>query len=235
MRQRRLASQSSSDSTPRVHMKSTKEVNQEILQQIAREPGQPVRVAARKQDSIAVALNTGVRIEVSGDVGDFFGALNDGAAIRLKGNAGRFAGDVMRGGEVVVDGRCQEGAGMYMFGGDLVIRGDAGEGLGQMCRGGAILVDGDAGDTAGLYLTGGNLVILGDSGEHTGEWMICGRIFVAGKIGSLGHNTVVEDLTDDDERFLTELLARHQVKAPLEGMKKVAPRALRPFYSGSER
>ena len=210
-------------------IRNTREVNQYLTQLITLNRLNEVTIQVDKQDSIAVGIDKRVRITAEGNAGDFFGALNNGATIVLKGDSDRFAANVMSRGEVIIHGNCGEGTGMYMYGGHVIVYGNAGDHLGQISKGGTIIVTGDAGDLAGLYLTGGDIVVLNNIGEKTGEWMIKGRIFVGGSIASLGHNAETQELNNDDRKFL-ETLYREDIEFHIDGMKKIVPTQLRPFY-----
>jgi len=210
-------------------IQSTREINQYLTQQITLNRLNEVTIHVDKQDSIAVGIDKKVRITAEGNAGDFFGALNNGATIVLNGDADRFAANVMSSGEVIIHGNCSEGTGMYMYGGHVIVYGNAGDHLGQVSKGGTIVVTGDAGDLAGLYLTGGDIVVLNNIGEKTGGWMIKGRIFVGGWIASLGNNAETQELNEDDRKFL-ETLYREEIEFLIDGMKKIVPTQLRPFY-----
>jgi len=207
---------------------SSREINQQINQEI-RKNG-VVKVKSHGQDSIAVGVDKKAKITVDGSAGDFFGALVNGASLTLNGNAGRFAGDVMRNGKITINGNCGEGTGMYMYGGQIAVNGDGGDNIGQISKGGAILITGNAGDFVGLYLTGGDIVVLKNIGKKTGDWMIKGRIFVGGKIANLGNNTTIQQLNNDDRKFLNTLFAQNNIKNSLKNIKKIVPKELRPFY-----
>ena len=207
---------------------SLREINQQITQEM-RKNG-VVKVKSHRQDSIAVGVDKKAKITIDGNAGDFFGALTNGASLTLNGNAGRFAGDVMRSGKIIINGDCSEGAGMYMYGGQIIVNGDGGDNIGQISKGGAVLITGNAGDFVGLYLTGGDIVVLKNIGKKTGDWMIKGRIFVGGKITSLGNNTTIQPLNNDDRKFLDTLFTQNNIKASLKNIKKIVPKELRPFY-----
>ena len=208
---------------------STREINQYLTQQITLNRLNEVIIHVDKQDSIAVGLDKKVRIIAEGKAGDFFGALNNGATIVLNGDADRFAANVMNKGDAIIHGDCGEGTGMFMYGGQVIVYGNSGDHLGQISKGGTIVVTGDAGDLVGLYLTGGDIVVLNNVGKKTGEWMIKGRIFVGGNIASLGCNAEIQELNNDDRKFL-EALHSDRIKFPTDGMKKIVPKELRPFY-----
>lgn len=211
-------------------IKTSTKINRLLTQE--KEVKKSVIINANEEDSIAVGLDEKIDIIVNGNVGDFFGALNNGADLVLNGNAGRFAGDVMHDGKIVIEGDCSEGAGMYMYGGELIINGDAGDNVGQISKGGVILIKGNAGDLVGLYLTGGDIIVLNNIGKNAGDWMILGRIFVGGKIGSLGNNAKIEDLSSEDMTFLREVLSENKIDFDIRKIKKIIPKKLRPFYKG---
>ena len=210
-------------------IQTTREINQYLKQQIKTNKRNSATIHINKQDSIAVGLDQKVTITAEGNAGDFFGALNNGATIVLNGDSDRFAANVMSRGEMIIHGNCGEGTGMYMCGGHVIVYGNAGDHLGQISKGGTIIVTGDAGDLVGLYLTGGDIVVLNNIGEKTGEWMIKGRIFVGGSIASLGRNAETRELNNDDRKFL-ETLYREEIEFLIDGMKKIVPTQLRPFY-----
>jgi len=211
-------------------LKNTREINQFLYREIKVKKRKLLTININKQDSVAVSLAEKVEITFNCDAGDFFGALNDGASLVLNGNAGRFAGDVMRSGKITIKGNCDEGAGMYMYGGQIIINGSAGDNIGQISKGGTILIKGDAGNFVGLYLTGGNIIVLNDIGKKTGDWMIKGRIFVGGHITGLGNNAIIQKMKDNDREFLDALFTENKVQFPLDNIRKIVPKELRPFY-----
>ncbi len=211
-------------------LKNTRKLNEFLYQEVKVKKRKTLTVDIDKQDCIAVGLDEKVLITFNHDAGDFFGTLNNGASLVLNGNAGRFAGDVMRSGKITIKGNCDEGAGMYMYGGKVIVNGNAGDNIGQISKGGTILIRGDAGNFVGLYLTGGNIVVLNDIGEKTGDWMIKGRIFVGGHITGLGNNAIIQEMKDDDRKFLDALFTENKVQFPLDNIRKIVPKELRPFY-----
>jgi methylamine---glutamate N-methyltransferase subunit B len=60
---------------------------------------------------------------------------------------------------------------------------------------------------AGFMMQKGTMIICGDVGEALGDSMYEGRIFVGGKIAGLGHDAVIEEITDEDGSFLAAALS----------------------------
>ncbi|MBA7516433.1 hypothetical protein ES705_08481 [subsurface metagenome] len=211
-------------------IRNTRKLNEFLYQEVKIKKRKILTVDIDKQDCVAVGLDEKVWITFNHDAGDLFGALNNGASLVLNGNAGRFAGDVMRSGKITIKGNCDEGAGMYMYGGQVIVNGSAGDNIGQISKGGTILIKGDAGNFVGLYLTGGNIIVLNDIGEKTGDWMIKGRIFVGGYITGLGNNAIIQEMKDNDREFLDALFTENKIQFPLDNIRKIVPKELRPFY-----
>lgn len=169
-------------------------------------------------------------IIIEGDSGDYLGVLNAGATIRVTGNAGNYLADNMSAGEIVVEGSAGFGAGQYCYGGVLVIRGDAGDFTATMNKGAVIVVEGNVGDEAGTYMLKGDLIIIGGAGENFANYLIRGSIFIGGEWKSLGHNTRVELLTDEDLMRLKEIFQTYNIRAVPAGFKKIVAASEKPFY-----
>lgn len=213
-------------------MESTRKLNQHLYNEIKTRKRKSIAMDINKQNSVAVGMDETVEVTINGNAGDFLGALNNKAFIILNGNAGRFVGDTMRDGKIFINSNCREGAGIYMYGGQIIINGNAGDNVGNMSKGGIILIKGNAGNGIGLYLTGGDIIILGNIGEKAGDWMIKGRIFFNKnkKIKSFGNNAQACEINADDREFLQGIFKENNIKLPLEDIKKITPKELRPFY-----
>jgi glutamate synthase domain-containing protein 3 len=167
---------------------------------------------------------------IKGDAGDYLGVLNDGATINLTGNAGKYIADNMTAGTIIVKGNADLGAGMYCYGGTLVIHGDAGDFAGTMNKGATILVEGDVGAEAGTYMLAGDLIVVGNAGENFANYLIRGNVYIGGDWETLGNNTQVESLTDDDIEKLGALFKSYDIKAPVAKFKKIVAASEKPFY-----
>lgn len=165
-----------------------------------------------------------------GDVGDYFGVLNDGAAIEVTGNAGKYVGDNMTSGLIIVRGSAAYGAGLYPYGGTLVVRGDAGDFTATMNKGATIIVCGNVGDECGTYHLAGDFVVVGNAGLNFGNFLIRGALYIGGEFASQGHNTLVEDLTVEDQQKLRRLFEEFDVTADVSKFKKLVAKSQKPFY-----
>jgi glutamate synthase domain-containing protein 3 len=207
-----------------VKMMETKEVNSSIKKSINGSEGNEILISnASKLDNIAVGLNRTVNIVIRNDVGDLIGALNNGASIKVEGNAGRYAADGMTAGEVIIEGDVDEGAGSAMCGGTLVIKGNAKDRVGQLLKGGRIIVLGSVGDYSGSFMIAGNIIIGGDAGLELGGSMVAGAIYIRGDYERLGTNLKQTDLTNEDVKFLKEMLERYQIAMKPQEFRKIIP------------
>jgi glutamate synthase domain-containing protein 3 len=171
---------------------------------------------------------------IKGDSGDYLGALNDGATIRVTGNAGRYLADNMTRGMVIVEGDAGYGAGAYCYGGTIVIRGNAGDFTAVMNKGATIIVGGNIGDEVATYMLAGDLVIVGDAGKNLGNYLIRGNIYVGGKWESLGHNTLLEEMTQADLAKLRGYFDEYGIEADPTTFKKIVRLSEKPFYKAKE-
>lgn len=207
---------------------SVHEVNAEIRNAVGK--GLKVLVKnAKDHYGVAAGLKNG-EVVIEGDVGDYLGMLNSGAKIVVNGNAGNYVGDGAWGGEIIVRGDVGYGTGIYAYGGTIVVEGNAGNAVGQVLKGATVLIKGNAGDNIGVYMVNGEIIIVGNAGKKLGDWMIRGVIYLGGECESFGHNTKVEDLTEDDIKKLETIFEKYGIKADPHKFKKIVPASLRPFY-----
>jgi glutamate synthase domain-containing protein 3 len=192
--------------------------------------GQPVAVRnARHLHGLAAGLKSG-EVVVRGGAGDYLGVLNSGATITVTRNAGNYAADNMTGGKVIIEGSAGYGVGQYCYGGTVVVKGDAGDFTGTMNKGGVIIIGGDVGAEAGTYMLKGDLIIVGNAGRNFANCLIRGTVYIRGKWESLGHNTRLEPLADEDIARLRAYLETYAIQAdPLE-FKKIVAASEKPFY-----
>lgn len=203
-----------------------------------------LRAAVTDKDAVTVSgvthlhgLLAGLRdgdVTIEGDSGDYLGVLNDGAAIRVRGNAGRYLADNMTRGVVVVDGDAGYGVGQYCYGGTVVVRGNAGDFTAVMNKGATIIVGGDVGDETATYMLAGDLIVLGNAGSNLGNYLIRGNIFVAGSWESMGHNTLLCEMTEEDRGKLSRLFAEHHIDGDPARFRKIGPLSEKPFYKAKE-
>jgi len=190
----------------------------------------PVEVSNTKHLSGVAAGYKHGQLAIKGDAGDYLGVLNDGATINLAGNAGKYVADNMTAGTIIVGGDAGLGAGMYCYGGSLVIRGDSGDFTGTMNKGATILVVGNVGAEAGTYMLAGDLIIVGNAGENFANYLIRGNVFIGGDWETLGNNTQVVPLSEEDIDKLRVVFEAYDVEAPLTEFKKIVAASEKPFY-----
>ncbi|HER34973.1 MAG TPA: tributyrin esterase [Halothiobacillaceae bacterium] len=167
---------------------------------------------------------------IEGDSGDYLGVLNDGATIRVKGNAGQYLADGMTRGTVVVEGNAGYGAGAYCYGGTIVVDGNAGDFAAVMNKGATIVVNGDVGDEVATYMLAGDLVITGNAGNNLGNYLIRGNIYIGGDWASLGHNTLLAEMTAEDVEKVRRTLEPFGIEVDARAFKKIVRLSEKPFY-----
>ncbi len=183
---------------------------------------------------IGVGLIHPVRVRVRGSAGYFCAGLSDKARFDVDHNVGWGLGDNMYSGSVVVGGNAGAIPGVAIRGAEIVIRGNMGSRAGQVMKAGTLCCAGNANFMAGYMMYGGRIVILGDSGERLGEDMTGGEIFVAGKLGDLGSDAVLSDVTAAEIDSLREFLDRYELPCPA-GFQKVVNAGKKLRYATSER
>jgi glutamate synthase domain-containing protein 3 len=169
-------------------------------------------------------------ITIQGNAGDYLGVLNDGATIHVMGNAGQYLADNMTKGTVLVDGDCGYGVGAYCYGGTIVVKGNAGDFAAVMNKGATIVIGGDVGDEVATYMLAGELVIVGNAGKNLGNYLIRGNIYIGGQWESLGHNTLVEAMTEEDVAKVRGYLQQHGIQADPASFRKIVRLSEKPFY-----
>jgi glutamate synthase domain-containing protein 3 len=207
--------------------KTLKEVNSLLRQSLN---GSPVKLSGVDQiHGLAAGLSHG-EVLVEGNVGDYLAALNAGATIRVSKNAGSYAADNMNSGTIIIEGDAGFGAAEYCYGGIVIIRGNAGDFTATMNKGATIIVQGNVGDEAGTYMLKGDLIIVGNAGENFANYLIRGSVFIGGEYGSLGHNTRLVDMTDEDIARLKAYFEIYQITADPLRFRKIVAASEKPFY-----
>jgi glutamate synthase domain-containing protein 3 len=158
--------------------------------------------------AIAAGLDAPVTIEIEGPVGYYCAGMNKQGTVIVHGNAGTGVAENMMSGEVRINGDASQSAGATGRGGLLVIEGNASARCGISMKGIDIVVKGDIGAMSAFMAQAGNLVVLGGAGENLGDSIYEARLFVRGPVKSLGADCIEKDLTPDDHRILTDVLAR---------------------------
>ena len=192
--------------------------------------GQPVVVQNADQiHGLGAGLKHG-QVIIEGNAGDYVGVLNAGASIHITQNAGNYLADNMTSGTVIVDENAQYGPGQYCYGGTLVIHKNAGDFTATMNKGATIIIGGDAGDEVGTYMLKGDLIIVGNAGKNFANYLIRGNVYIGGEWQSLGHNTRVEPLQDEDIAKLRAYFEIYQIEADPKSFKKIVAASEKPFY-----
>lgn len=192
--------------------------------------GQPVLIKnAGHLNGLAAGLKHG-EVIIQGDVGDYLGVLNDGATLHITQNAGSYLADNMTRGTILVDGDAQYGPGQYCYGGTIVIRGNAGDFTATMNKGAIIIIAGNVGDEVGTYMLKGDLIVVGNAGKNFANYLIRGSVYIGGRWESLGHNTRLEPLNDEDIDKLRSYFVTYQIEADPTIFKKIVAASEKPFY-----
>jgi glutamate synthase domain-containing protein 3 len=193
--------------------------------------GAPVTVKnAGHVSGLAAGFKHG-EIIIESDVGDYVGVLNAGASIHITKSAGKYVGDNMTDGVIIVDGDADYGAGQYCYGGTVIVHGNAGDFTATMNKGATIIVNGNVGDEAATYMLKGDLVIVGNAGKNFANYLIRGSVYIGGQWQSIGHNTKLEPLNDEDRAKLKKYFEAYQIKADPGTFKKIIAASEKPFYN----
>jgi glutamate synthase domain-containing protein 3 len=193
--------------------------------------GSPVKVKnVSHLSGIAAGFKHG-EIHIQGDAGDYIGVLNDGATITVTQNAAKYVADNMTAGTIIIGGNTDYGAGQYCYGGTLVVRGNSGDFTATMNKGATIIVCGNVGNEAGTYMLKGELIVIGDAGDHFANYLIRGSIYIGGKWKSIGNNTKIEPLTEEDKARLRSYFETYQIEADPAKFRKIVAASEKPFYN----
>lgn len=201
--------------------KTIREINTAIKSLIA-DGETEIRVrnpAARH--NLGVALTKPVHVIFEGSVGYYCGGMGDGPTIEVHGSAGWGLAEGILSGTVIVEKNAGNGAGAAIRGGLVVVRGDVSARAGISMKGGTVIVGGSVGYATGFMMQKGTIIVLGDSGAALGDSLYEGRIFIAGRIGELGNDAVLGEMTGDDEQYLAETLSPFGYDAARYDLKKI--------------
>jgi glutamate synthase domain-containing protein 3 len=134
-------------------------------------------------------------------------------------------------GLIIVDGNADYGVGQYCYGGTVVVHGNAGDFTATMNKGATIVVNGNVGDEAATYMLKGDLVVVGDAGKNFANYLIRGNVYIGGQWESIGHNTKIEPLTNEDRVKLRSYFDTYQIKADPGAFRKIVAASEKPFYN----
>lgn len=201
---------------------STRQINAAIRQLIAQGEREILIENPAARHNLGVAIVQPARLEFAGSVGYYCAGMSAGPTVEIRGSAGWGLAESMMEGTVVVHGSAGNGAAASIRGGTVVIHGNAAARLGVSLKGGLVVVGGDCGYMAGFMAQKGRIVVCGDAGEAFADSMYEAICFVGGRIGELGNDAVIEELTAEDRGFLTDTLSRHlPEKSEIPPFKKV--------------
>jgi glutamate synthase domain-containing protein 3 len=100
-----------------------------------------------------------------------------------------------------------------------------------MNKGAVILVSGNVGDEVGTYMLKGDLVVVGNAGKNFANYLIRGNAYIGGQWQSVGQNTKIEPLTDEDKAKLRAYFETYQIQADPSAFKKIVAASEKPFYN----
>jgi glutamate synthase domain-containing protein 3 len=175
--------------------------------------------------SVAVGIDTPMRMRIDGHVGYYCAGMNAGASVVIDGNAGPGVAENMMFGDVRVRGDAAQAAGASGRGGLLVIEGNAGARCGISMKGIDIVVGGSIGHMSAFMAQEGNLVVCGDTADALGDSLYEARIFVRGAVKTLGADCEEKAMGDAERRILCDLLQRARLGPEID------PSAFRLFGS----
>ena len=159
--------------------------------------------------NLGVALLQPSTVTFDGSVGYFCGGLMDGATVEVNGSTGWGLAESMLSGTVTVRGSAGNGAAATIRGGTVVIHRHAAARAGVAMKGGLLLIGGNCGYMAGFMGQRGTIVVCGDVGDAFADSMYETKCYVGGKIGELGNDAVIENLSSEDTAFLETTFAAH--------------------------
>jgi glutamate synthase domain-containing protein 3 len=184
---------------------STREINAALA---ALPDGEQVRIVEpRGRHNLAVGLTNRIGVSIAGNAGYFIGGLCDGPEVTIDGFVGWSVAENLMSGTVRVRGNASECAGASAHGGTIIIEGDASSRAGISLKGGTVLVAGDVGHMSGFMAQAGVLLVGGNAHAALGDSLYEAVIYVDGSIASLGSDAQVEELTEDDVRLVSGLVA----------------------------
>jgi glutamate synthase domain-containing protein 3 len=161
----------------------------------------------RGAHNIGVGLMRHLKLTVEGNTGYYLGGLCDGPDIVVNGSVGWGVGENLMSGTIVVNGNASESVGATAHGGLIVINGDASLRAGISLKGGTIAVAGSVGNMSAFMAQAGTILVGGYAGDSLGDSLYEAVVYVAGKVGSLGADAQIEELTEDDVRTVRDVAA----------------------------
>lgn len=96
-------------------------------------------------------------------------------------------------------------------------------------KGGLLVVGGNTGFMTGFIAQKGRIVVCGDSDEATSDSMYEALIYVGGKIGAVGTDARMVDVTEEEQTWLGETLERLKIK-PRKGTSWKKVESMKSLY-----
>lgn len=155
--------------------------------------------------NLAVGLDTAVEVTIAGPAGYYTAGMGKHATVTIDGTAGWGAGENLMSGRVHVRGDASQSLAASAHGGLVIVDGSASLRAGISLKGATLAVGGDVGAFCGFMAQAGTILIGGDTGDGLGDSLYEAVIYVAGKIGGLGTDARVEELTAADVEVVTAL------------------------------
>jgi glutamate synthase domain-containing protein 3 len=175
---------------------STREINGRLREL---PEGAVVRITdARGTHNLGVGLLHHLTITIEGNAGYYTAGLCDGPDVTVEGSVGWGLAENLMRGVVRVRGNASESAAATAHGGTVVVHGDASSRAGISLKGGTLAVAGDVGHMSGFMAQAGTILVGGDAGHALGDSLYEAVVYVGGKVQSLGADSRIEDLTEDD-------------------------------------
>ncbi len=213
--------------TMSVKSKTLKEVNSMLRSSLN---GDPLTLSnAGHLHGLAAGLKHG-EVVIKGDAGDYLAVVNDGATVRVSQDSGNYVADNMTAGTVIIEGNAGFGAAQYCYGGTVVIRGDAGDFTATMNKGALIIINGNVGNEVGTYMLKGEVIVVGNAGENFANYLIRGTVYIGGSYRSLGENTKLVPMGEDDMHKLSAYFEKYGIHTDPTGFKKIVAASEKPFY-----
>jgi glutamate synthase (NADPH/NADH) large chain len=212
-----LAASSATDAQPVRAQVAIRNINRTVGTMLGHEVTKKFGGAGLPDDTVDITF--------TGSAGQSFGAfLPRGVTLRLEGDANDYVAKGLSGGRVIVrpDRRADHLAEYSTIagntlaygatGGELFLRGRTGE---RFCvrNSGATVVSEGVGDHGCEYMTGGHAVVLGETGRNFAAGMSGGVAYVIDLNPdnvNAGNLAAVEALSEDDKRWLHDVVRRHQ-------------------------
>ena len=196
---------------------STREINGRLREL---PDGAVVRITdARGTHNLGVGLRSRLTITIEGNAGYYTAGLCDGPDVTVEGSVGWGLAENLMRGVVRVRGNASESAAATAHGGTVVVHGDASSRAGISLKGGTLAVAGDVGHMSGFMAQAGTILVGGDAGHALGDSLYEAVVYVGGTVHSLGADSRIEDLTEDD-------VARARAILELAGFDHIDPQNL---------